>query len=241
MTPTRPQVAAWPCDGGGDLPGRRMAKGAGMIEPHMRQCSPSSPPTRRPIRPSSARAPRAVDVTSMRSPSTATRPNDTVFLLASGASGVGIDEALYPRSSAALGEVCAALPGIVRGGEGATKLVAVSASGAASAVTRSARADDRRFAARKDRIHGADPNWDGCLPRPGAPVSPRRRARHGPCRPVVLFKDGVPLMIGPEQPPTSPVGNRHRRRSRRPRHPLRHRVTCDLSAEYVAINADYRT
>ena len=60
--------------------------------------------------------------------------NDCVMLLANGASGVTIDDASYVAFVGALRAVCRELAlGIVRGGEGATKLVTVSVTGAASA------------------------------------------------------------------------------------------------------------
>ena len=84
-----------------------------------------------------------------------------MFLLANGASGVTIDAATLPRFVHALREVCLELAlGIVRGGEGATKLVTVSVTGAVTD-------DDARQTARaiansplvKTAIHGGDPNW----------------------------------------------------------------------------------
>src|SRR5207244_3614988 len=57
--------------------------------------------------------------------------NDTVFALANGTSGVEIDEASYPALEAGLRAVSRELAiGIVRGGEGATKLVAIRVTGA---------------------------------------------------------------------------------------------------------------
>ena len=112
-----------------------MAKGAGMIEPRMAtmlgflttDAAVPAPLLQRALR-------EAADVTfNAITIDGDTSTNDTVFLLASGASGVQIDDAMYPAFAAALREVCGTLArAIVRGGEGATKLVAVSASGAAS-------------------------------------------------------------------------------------------------------------
>src|SRR5204862_4238957 len=59
--------------------------------------------------------------------------NDCVMLLANGASGVVVDEMRYATFAAGLTAVCRELAlGIVRGGEGATKLVTVIVAGAAS-------------------------------------------------------------------------------------------------------------
>ena len=169
-----------------------------------------------------------------------------MFLLASGASGVRIDEAAYDGFAAALREACGTLArAIVRGGEGATKLVAVSASGAASD------ADAKRAAHTiansllvKTAIHGGDPNWGRLLAAAGR-AGAAFDVEHATVRigPVVLFKDGVPF---DERAPEAAVylagsdleidvdlgaGGPHSATV----------WTCDLSAEYVAINADYRT
>src|SRR5260221_10300105 len=59
--------------------------------------------------------------------------NDSVMLLANGASGVSIDESTYGAFVSGLRAVCLELAlDIVRGGEGATKLVTVNVTGAAS-------------------------------------------------------------------------------------------------------------
>jgi glutamate N-acetyltransferase/amino-acid N-acetyltransferase len=225
-----------------------MAKGAGMIEPHMAtmlafittDAAADPPILQRALR-------EAVDVTfNAITIDGDTSTNDTVFLLASGASGVGIDEALYPAFVAALGEVCGVLArAIVRGGEGATKLVAVSASGAASA------ADAKRAAQTiagsllvKTAIHGGDPNWGRLLAAAGR-AGVAFDVEHATVRvgPVVLFKDGVPFddrapeaaayLAGSDIDIDVDLGARGTHSATV--------WTCDLSAEYVAINADYRT
>src|SRR5207302_2789395 len=61
--------------------------------------------------------------------------NDCVLLLANGASGAIVDEASYAAFVQCLTAVCRELAlAIVRGGEGATKLVAVNVTGAASSA-----------------------------------------------------------------------------------------------------------
>ena len=79
--------------------------------------------------------------------------NDTVFAMASGASGVVIDESLYPALEAGLRAVSKELAiGIVRGGEGATKLVTHSRHRREGMGARRTRgAHDRQLAAREDR------------------------------------------------------------------------------------------
>jgi glutamate N-acetyltransferase/amino-acid N-acetyltransferase len=225
-----------------------MAKGAGMIEPHMAtmlgfvttDAAVAAPVLQRALR-------EAADVTfNAITIDGDTSTNDTVFLLASGASSVEIDEAAYPAFVAALREVCGSLArAIVRGGEGATKLVSISATGAAS------QADAKRAAQTvansllvKTAIHGGDPNWGRLLAaagRAGVAFDVERAAvRVGP---VVLFKDGVPFddrapdaaayLAGSDIDIEIDLGAGGTYSATV--------WTCDLSAEYVAINAEYRT
>ena len=108
--------------------------------------------------------------------------NDCVFVLANGASGVELTEREWPLLVASLKAACEPLAiGIVRGGEGATKLVTVRVTGAESD------ADARRTARAiansplvKTAVHGGDPNW-GRLDRRRRPggigVQPREGGR----------------------------------------------------------------
>jgi len=172
--------------------------------------------------------------------------NDCVLALANGASGTRITDAEYDSFVEALRGVCETLAvGIVRGGEGATKLITVNVTGAKNDA-------DARMAARaiansplvKTAVHGGDPNWGRLIAvagRSGAAfMLDRATVRIGP---VELFHEGVP----------------HDERSDEAAAYLRHRDisievnlgadgdgrfrmwTCDLSAEYVRINAEYRT
>ena len=172
--------------------------------------------------------------------------NDCVFALANGASGVVLSDADYPLLVGALRRVCEPLAvGIVRGGEGATKLVTVRVTGAVSS-------DDARRAARaiansplvKTAIHGGDPNWGRLVAvagRSGAEfVADAATVRIGP---VELFSAGAPhderapqaaeYLKGTDIDVEVDLGTGGTGRS--------HMWTCDLSAEYVRINAEYRT
>jgi glutamate N-acetyltransferase/amino-acid N-acetyltransferase len=172
--------------------------------------------------------------------------NDCVFVLANGASGVRMTAADLPILVDALKAVCEPLAiGIVRGGEGATKLITVRVTGAASDK-------DARQAARaiansplvKTAIHGGDPNWGRLVAvagRSGAAFSLEGAAvRIGS---VVLFADGHPYderapeaasyLQGRDIDVEVDLGTGGAGRS--------HMWTCDLSAEYVRINAEYRT
>jgi glutamate N-acetyltransferase/amino-acid N-acetyltransferase len=171
--------------------------------------------------------------------------NDCVFVLANGESGVRLD-ADHALLVEALRAVCEPLAvGIVRGGEGATKLITIRVTGAASR-------DDARRTARtiansplvKTAIHGGDPNWGRLVAaagRSGAAFALERAAvRIGP---VELFSDGAPhderapeaaaYLRGNEIEVEVDLGTGGAGAARM--------WTCDLSAEYVRINADYRT
>jgi glutamate N-acetyltransferase/amino-acid N-acetyltransferase len=173
--------------------------------------------------------------------------NDTVVALASGASGVTITAADgYDALVAGLRAVCRELAiMIVRGGEGATKLVAVRVTGAASA--REARRVARTIANSplvKTAVHGGDPNWGRLVAAAGRSGVPfdidHALVQVGP---VVLFRDGQPF------DEAAPEAADYLRRS-----DIDITVdvgtggghdavvwTCDLSAEYVRINGEYRT
>jgi glutamate N-acetyltransferase / amino-acid N-acetyltransferase len=171
--------------------------------------------------------------------------NDCVMLLANGASGVTIDDSTYPVFLGGLLAVCRELAlGIVRGGEGATKLVTVVVTGAASAK-------DARRAAKaiansplvKTAIHGGDPNWGRLIAvagRAGVAFELERAAVS--IGSTVLFKDGHPhdeaaplaaeYLKGTDLTVSVDLGAGRECSTV---------WTCDLSAEYVRINADYRT
>ena len=172
--------------------------------------------------------------------------NDCVFALANGASGVAINDNLYPALFEAFRAVAHELAvGIVRGGEGATKLIAITVTGA---VTDS----DAWMAARaiansplvKTAVHGGDPNWGRLVAaagRSGAKfVLEGARVQIGS---LVLFENGRPFdelapqaaeyLTGRDLAITVDLGAGGSHRATV--------WTCDLSAEYVKINAEYRT
>ena len=172
--------------------------------------------------------------------------NDCVFVLANGASGVELTEREWPLLVASLKAACEPLAiGIVRGGEGATKLVTVRVTGAESD------ADARRTARAiansplvKTAVHGGDPNWGRLIAvagRAGSAFSLEKAVvRIGP---ITLFAEGTPYderapqaaeyLKGREIDLQVDLGTGGQGQSRM--------WTCDLSAEYVRINADYRT
>ncbi len=172
--------------------------------------------------------------------------NDCVLALANGMSGVVIDEGLYPALFEGFRQVAHELAlGIVRGGEGATKLVAITVTGAVSD-------SDAWMAARavansplvKTAVHGGDPNWGRLVAAAGRSgarfVLDNARVQIGT---LVLFENGRPYderapdaaeyLKGSSLEITVDVGAGGGHSATV--------WTCDLTAEYVKINAEYRT
>jgi glutamate N-acetyltransferase/amino-acid N-acetyltransferase len=224
-----------------------MCKGAGMIEPMMATMlgfvttDAAVPKTLldRALREAVDRTFNAITVDGDSS------TNDCVMLLASGASGVVVDDSGYGSFVEGLTAVCRELAlAIVRGGEGATKLVTVNVTGAAtSGEARQAAKVIANSLLVKTAIHGGDPNWGRLIcaaGRAGVAFDASRAAVT--MGPLVLFKDGQPhdelapaaaeylkgadLSIGVDLGSGAASSTVW---------------TCDLSAEYVRINADYRT
>jgi len=235
-----------------DLGGTRvaiggMAKGSGMIEPMMATMLgfvTTDAAVPRPLLDRALRA--AVDETfNAITVDGECSTNDCVALLANGASGAAVDETTYGAFLEGLTRVCLELAlGIVRGGEGATKLVTVRVTGAATD-------EEARRAAKaiansplvKTAIHGGDPNWGRLVAVAGRAGVAFDLARAAVTMgPVVLFKDGRPhdeaapdaavYLKGTDVTVAVDLGAGHAASTV---------WTCDLSAEYVRINADYRT
>jgi glutamate N-acetyltransferase/amino-acid N-acetyltransferase len=224
------------------------AKGSGMIEPNMAtmigllttdaQVTPSL--LGRVLVESAADTFNAITVDGERS------TNDTLFAMASGASGVVIAEEQYPILLEAFLAVSRTLAvEIVRGGEGATKLIRVTVS---DARTREEARQVARTIANsplvKTAVHGADPNWGRIVAaagRAGVTFDVDRATVHvGGIR---LFDNGLPHddaapraaehLKGREVEIDVSLGTGG--------HAEATIWTCDLSAEYVRINGEYRT
>ena len=224
------------------------AKGSGMIEPNMAtmlgflttdaQVSPVL--LRRALRAAARETFNAITVDGECS------TNDSLVAMASGASGVAIDEHGYAAFVDAVRAVSRELAlGIVRGGEGATKLIAITVADARSE-------DDARRIARtiansplvKTAVHGADPNWGRIVAsagRSGIVFDMNRTTVH--VGGILLFENGLP------HDEAAPRAAEHLQGR-----DIRIDVnigsgggcaatiwTCDLSAEYVRINGEYRT
>jgi len=225
-----------------------MAKGSGMIEPMLAtmlgfvttDAAVPGPLLERALREAVDDTFNAITVDGECS------TNDCVMILANGASGVTIGDANYFEFVGVLTLVCRELAlGIVRGGEGATKLVTVRVTGAASA-------EEARRAAKaiansplvKTAVHGGDPNWGRLIAVAGrANVAFDLSRAAVTIGPAVLFHDGRPydeaapdaaeyLKANTDVQLTVDLGAGSASSTV---------WTCDLSAEYVRINADYRT
>jgi glutamate N-acetyltransferase/amino-acid N-acetyltransferase len=174
--------------------------------------------------------------------------NDTVLVLASGASLAAVGDAEEAPFTAALTEVCASLARqIARDGEGATRLVELRVTGAASEA-QAHRVGDAIACSPlvKTAIHGNDPNWGRILAAAGysgEAVDPATvRLWFGEGDEVQLLDRGMPVSF-----------DRARASGMLARDPAIVHLdlglgdafatlwTCDLSAEYVRVNAEYTT
>jgi glutamate N-acetyltransferase/amino-acid N-acetyltransferase len=174
-----------------------------------------------------------------------TSTNDTAAILASGA-GPKIDS---PRAAKvfekAMNEVCQSLAyQIAADGEGATKVVVIDVKGAVNEAA--AKAMARAIADSplvKCAMHGNDPNWGRIVSAAGlagVPFDPDRCTLN--LQGTVVFRNGQPMAFDDAKVSES-------LKAREVRVELSCRMgkadatvwTCDLSREYIAINADYHT
>jgi glutamate N-acetyltransferase / amino-acid N-acetyltransferase len=248
-TDTRPKIASARFKAGRkEVSVLGIAKGAGMIHPQLATMLVylfadvnASPRELRPVLREACD--HSLDCMSIDGD---TSTNDTVLLLASGASGAGIKDAGTRRKfSAALATVCQSLAEqIISDGEGVQHVIRL--------FVEQARSREEALLVARTIAHsmlvktawaGADPNWGRILAavgRCGAAIDPSR---------VQIFignqkvcRNGVACVFKERQA--------HRDLSRpvcdvrvqlgRGRHVLRF-LTTDLTAEYVRINADYST
>jgi glutamate N-acetyltransferase/amino-acid N-acetyltransferase len=225
-----------------------MAKGSGMIEPMMATMLGFLTTDARVSPALLQRALKAAvdDTFNAISVDGECSTNDCVFILANGASGVSLQDDDFPALVAALKTVCEPLAiAIVRGGEGATKLITIRVTGARTP-------EDAKTTARaiansplvKTAVHGGDPNWGRLVAVAGRAtqtlVLDRARVRVGS---IELFSNGSPhderapeaaeYLQGKDVALEVDLGTGGSGEARM--------WSCDLTAEYVRINAEYRT
>jgi len=226
-----------------------IAKGAGMIHPNLATllCFLATDAAVDPDFLQQALK-KAVDVSfNMITIDGDTSPNDTVLLLANGLAGNEVIADGLPAEmfQGALDEICLYLARqVVKGGEGATKLIEVRVEGASSVAE--ARLAARAIAASplvKTAVHGCDPNWGRIIAALGRSGSQVEEAK------LDLFLADVCLM---EKGKPTPF-DRERTKAILGQDEVNIRLClnlgdgeatawgCDLSEEYVKINSEYTT
>jgi glutamate N-acetyltransferase/amino-acid N-acetyltransferase len=175
-----------------------------------------------------------------------TSTNDTLILMANGASGVRPDPKEFALVEAAITDVMESLAKqIARDGEGARKFVTIEISGAPSdaGAARMARAIANSPLV-KTAIAGSDPNWGRILSaagNAGVAFDPRRTDIH--MQGVLVCKAGLAAPFDEDQ---------LKQKLDAPDCVIRLAVkgkgkgaarfwTCDLTEGYIKINASYRT
>ncbi|MGD2020211.1 MAG: bifunctional glutamate N-acetyltransferase/amino-acid acetyltransferase ArgJ [Thiohalocapsa sp.] len=252
-TDTHPKTASASCDlGGREAKVVGIAKGAGMIRPDMATmlsflCTDAPVPRdllQTLLREAVADTFNAITIDGD------TSTNDACVLSAAGTLGGPPVTAGSPELQAlalAVHQVCAALAtSIVRDGEGATKLVTIEVVEAQSAAEARAVADTIAHSPLvKTALFAADPNWGRIL----AAVGRAGVARLDIERVRIWLDDCLIVSGGGRDPTYTEVAGRavmardaFRIRVGLGRGEITTRVlTCDLSYDYVRINAEYRT
>ncbi len=177
-----------------------------------------------------------------------TSTNDTVLLMANGLAGnptISADSTLASIFQMALNQVSLYLAkSIARDGEGATRLIEVIVNGAESI-------HDARLAVRtitssplvKTAVHGCDPNWGriiAAVGRSGAAIVPEKSDVY--IGDMCLMKNGLPLVF--DKKAAAALLNKEEVVLRVELNIGKASATgwgCDLSKEYVEINAEYTT
>ncbi len=225
-----------------------MAKGSGMIQPNMATML-SFLFTDADLKASTLRKmlkEAADDSFNSISVDSDTSTNDTVFLLANGASGVRPRGADRQAFASALRKVCQDLAvAVVRDGEGARKLLTIYVEGAPNdaAAKRIAR-EIANSPLVKTALAGADPNWGRILPAAG-----KSDVRFDPAK-VDIFLNGHMVcekgMRAKFDEPT--VQKTMEETDSLLRFHIRGKGkgqarfwTCDFTEAYIKINAEYRT
>lgn len=253
-TDTRPKWAAASCRiGGKTVRLLGCAKGAGMIHPNMATMmafvvTDAAAPARLLHHALADVAQRTFNAISVDGD---TSTNDTALLLASGASrtwgapAINAGGRSYRAFVTALEKVCRKLAlAIVSDGEGASRVVEIEVRGAPNdAAAKQVASTIATSPLVKTAFSGGDPNWGRILAaagRAGVPFRPERAAIR--MAGIRVYENGRALpfdegaahekLLGPAVPIVMDLrAGRGRARV----------WTCDFTAEYVHINASYRT
>ncbi len=178
-----------------------------------------------------------------------TSTNDTLLLLASGQAGnapISAGTPAFDAFAAALTEVCMQLSkAIARDGEGATKLVEITVTGAATEAEADQAAKTIATSPLvKTAIFGADPNWGRVLMavgRSGISLAPEKISlwlgdfllvQHGEPQPFDAAAASGWLAAAADVPVRVSLGLGNGQATV---------WTCDFSYKYVEINAEYHT
>lgn len=175
-----------------------------------------------------------------------TSTNDMALIIANGASGVATEsDTVIGDFRNALTDVCRSLARqIARDGEGATKLISITVSGARSF-------GEARLVAKtiaesplvKTAMFGSDPNWGRIVAaagRSGVDFDPNRLSLR--VQGTRLFADGGPLAFDEKAVAQALTRDEVVVLVELGVGEARAEVwTCDLSMDYVRINAEYRT
>jgi glutamate N-acetyltransferase/amino-acid N-acetyltransferase len=175
-----------------------------------------------------------------------TSTNDTLLLMANGASGITADPKEMPRVEEAIAGVMESLArAIARDGEGARKLITILVSGAPSeeGAARMARAIANSPLV-KTAVAGSDPNWGRILSAAG-----NAGVAFDPSK-TDVFLQGTVVCRGGLAAPFSEAELKQKLDA--PECEIRVAVrgkgkgtarfwTCDLTEGYIRINASYRT
>jgi glutamate N-acetyltransferase/amino-acid N-acetyltransferase len=224
-----------------------MAKGSGMIHPNLATML-AVVTTDYPLEPGEALTflKPAVD-TSFNAISVdgECSTNDTVLLLANGASGIERTQASDEEFAQCLAQVCGQLAKqIVADGEGATVLAEIAVRGAASDAE--ARAIAERVATSplvKTALHGHDANWGRIAAAAGSAKFNGGYADLDPDTLTIVI-DGVPVLVDGRPSGDEPVltnGHCEIEIELALGDGSANYLTSDLSYDYVRINAEYRS
>ena len=224
-----------------------MAKGSGMIHPNLATML-AVVTTDYPLEPGEASAYLlpAVNVSfNAISVDGECSTNDTVLLLANGASGTERTPASDAEFAVCLGTVCGELAKqIVAYGEGATVLAEIAVNGAASDAE--ARAIAERVATSplvKTALYGHDANWGRIAAAAGSAKFNGGYAHLDPDKLTIVI-DGVPVLVDGRPSGDEPVltnGHCTIEIGLALGDGAANYLTTDLSYDYVRINAEYRS